>query len=31
MQQVGLISYEEHAFPTIVDAVYDYGMRSTAA
>lgn len=31
MQQVGLISYEEHAFPTIVDAVYDYGMRTVAA
>ncbi|MBB4755457.1 hypothetical protein FHT15_000112 [Xanthomonas campestris] len=31
MQQVGLISYEEHAFPTIVDAVYEYGMRTIAA
>lgn len=31
MQQVGLVSYEEQAFPTIVDAVYEYGMRTIAA
>lgn len=31
MQQVGLVSYEEHAFPTIVESVYQYGMRTIAA
>ena len=31
MKQVGLISYEETAFDTIVDAVYLYGARTISA
>ncbi|OQP38567.1 hypothetical protein CVO74_16230 [Xanthomonas prunicola] len=31
MQQVGLIGFEESSFETIVDAVYQYGMRTITA
>jgi|GEM_PF-1544352 len=31
MQQVGLIGFEESAFDTIVDTVYQYGMRTITA
>ncbi|AEO42222.1 hypothetical protein [Xanthomonas euvesicatoria] len=31
MQQVGLIGFEESSFEAIVDAVYQYGMRTITA